>query len=120
MKIRLFVYLLTIICVAPFVSADSTALSPTPHTLPLTTVVRPTLSPQEWEELNAARAKALKANPDLIVKARALALKMRAFQEKVNAAILKEDPRIAPILDQHNHINPSPVPHDTPVPVPNR
>jgi hypothetical protein len=57
-----------------------------------------TLSPTEWQELRTARTAALKANPDLVTRASQLSEKMRQFQQKLNAAMVKTDPNIAPVL----------------------
>jgi len=57
-----------------------------------------TLSPSEWQELRTARTAALKANPDLVTRASQLSEKMRQFQQKLNAAMVKTDPNIAPVL----------------------
>lgn len=57
-----------------------------------------TMTPEEWQELRTARQAALKANPDFVAKSAQLAAKMRAFQEKLDAAMVKTDPKLAPIL----------------------
>jgi len=57
-----------------------------------------TLTPEEWQELRTARQAALKANPDFAAKAAQLSAKMRAFEEKLDAAMIKTDPKLAPIL----------------------
>ena len=57
-----------------------------------------TISPAEWQELGVAKAAALKANPDLTAKANALAEKMRAYQQKLDAAIIQTDPRAAAVI----------------------
>jgi hypothetical protein len=57
-----------------------------------------TLPSEEWQELRIARQAALKANPDFAAKSALLSAKMRAFQDKLDAAMIKTDPKIAPIL----------------------
>ncbi len=61
------------------------------------------ITPQEWQELNAAHAAAMKANPDLLQKAQEISAKMRAFQQKLDTAIVKIDPNAAPIIDRLEH-----------------
>ncbi len=56
------------------------------------------MTPEEWQELRNARQAALKENPELATKAQELSAKMRAFQEKLDAAMLKSDPHLAPVL----------------------
>ena len=56
------------------------------------------LSPKEWQELRMDRAQALKANPALVANASALSQKLRAFQQKLNAAMVKTDPNIGLVL----------------------
>ena len=56
------------------------------------------ITPQEWQRLNAARTAALKANPALMQKGAEISAKMHAFQQKLDAAIIKADPTIAPLL----------------------
>jgi hypothetical protein len=56
------------------------------------------ISPEEWKELIAARSAAFKADPDLVAGSQSLSEKMRAFDEKLTAAMVKTDPTIAPIL----------------------
>jgi hypothetical protein len=57
-----------------------------------------TITPEEWQELRAARSAALQANPDLISQNKKLLDKMRDFEDKVDAAMVKADPNIAPII----------------------
>ena len=45
-----------------------------------------------------AHQKALQADPDLLKKASALTDRMRAFQAKLDATMIKDDPKIAPII----------------------
>lgn len=57
-----------------------------------------TLTPDEWQELRAARTSALQANPDLIEENRRLSDKMRDLAGKIDAAMIKSDPTLAPII----------------------
>ena len=49
------------------------------------------LTPEEQQELRAARKAAMDANPDL-------AAEQKALQDKINAAMIKADPKVAPII----------------------
>ena len=49
------------------------------------------LSPEERQELMSARKAAMDANPDL-------AAEQKALQEKINAAMIKADPKVAPLI----------------------
>ena len=49
------------------------------------------LTPEDRQELMAARQEAMQANPDL-------ADQMKALQQKINAAMIKADPKVAPII----------------------
>ncbi len=53
----------------------------------------------EWQKLNVAKQAALKANPALAAKAQELAAKMDSFQEKLRAALIKEDPKNAATME---------------------
>jgi len=56
------------------------------------------ISADEWQELRAARAAAIQANPDLVAENTRLMEKMRDLETKLNAAMIKTDPAIAPTL----------------------
>jgi len=56
------------------------------------------ITPDEWQELRAARNAAIQANPDLIAENKKLLERMRALQDKVDALMIKTDPSIAPII----------------------
>src|SRR5580698_608809 len=56
------------------------------------------ITPVEWQELRAAHAAALQANPDLTAESRKLAERMHAFEDKIDAAMVKADPTLAPII----------------------
>jgi hypothetical protein len=94
------------------------AASVTTNAAPITASIAPpvshivasssrTMTSEEWQELRTARQAALKANPDFAAKSAQLTAKMRAFQEKLDAAMVKTDPNLVPILvkfegDHHN------------------
>jgi hypothetical protein len=59
---------------------------------------RPTITPEEWQELRAAHAAALKANPDVVAENKKLLERMSALEQKLNAAMVKADPSVAPII----------------------
>ena len=61
---------------------------------------------------------ALKANPSLVTTASQLNEKLRQFEQKLNAAMLKTDPNIAPVLAKFAASRPAPHPTATPVPPP--
>jgi len=69
-----------------------------PPGVPSTGANQITITPAEWQELSAARTAAFQANPDLLAENRKLSEKMRALMDKINAAMVKADPTIAPII----------------------
>jgi hypothetical protein len=56
------------------------------------------ITPNEWQELRAARSAAIQANPDLVAADKKLRERMRAFEDKVDAAMFKANPSIAPLI----------------------
>jgi Spy/CpxP family protein refolding chaperone len=58
------------------------------------------LSQDDMEEMREAREAALQADPALAAEGKALQEKQRAYQKKVEAAMIKADPDVAPILAQ--------------------
>jgi hypothetical protein len=71
----------------------------------------PAISPAEWQQLNSAREAAIKANPDLLKKAAELSDKMKAFQQKLDAAMIQANPNMAPMiakLEQRQNAPPMP------------
>jgi hypothetical protein len=78
-----------------------------------------TLSPAEWQELRAARMAAIKANPALVTKATQLQDKLRQFEQKLNAAMIKTDPTVAPVLAKFAANRPPPSHVPTPSPAKN-
>jgi hypothetical protein len=65
------------------------------------------LSDTEKQELHAAHDAAYQADSSLATEESDLKAKMEAFHEKVNAAMVKADPKVAPILAKldaaHHH-----------------
>lgn len=61
---------------------------------------KPAISPDDWQKIRAARLDAIKANPNIESKGMAMAADLRAFQAKLNAAMLKADPSVAPVIDR--------------------
>ena len=59
---------------------------------------KPALTQDDFTPLRTARIAALKANPDFDAKAIQLAAKLRTFQQKVTAAMIKADPKVAPVV----------------------
>lgn len=66
------------------------------------------LTPAEWQHIQAARQAALKANPDFDQKAMQLAAQLQALQQKVDAAMAKADPNVAPIMAKLDGGHPPP------------
>jgi hypothetical protein len=78
-----------------------------------------TMSPAEWQELRTARMAALKANPELITKSTQLSEKLRQFEQKLNVAMLKTDPKIATVLAKFAANRP-PTSNPTSIPPPSK
>ena len=73
------------------------------------------ITPDEWQELRAARSAALQANPDLLARHNKLLERMRALEDKLDAAMIKANPAIAPIIAKFEGNRPHP---GTPAPPP--
>jgi hypothetical protein len=56
------------------------------------------ITPAEWQELRSARDASLKRNPNLVEAGKPLDQKLRDFQRKIDVAVLKIDPSVAPIV----------------------
>jgi hypothetical protein len=56
------------------------------------------ITSEELDELHAARSAAIDAHPDLIAETQKLMDRMRALDAKIDAAMIKVDPGVAPIL----------------------
>ena len=66
------------------------------------------VSPNEFQQFRAARDAVLQANPDLAAEYKDIIHAMQDEQSKLDAAMIKADPKVAPIvaklvaLRQHN------------------
>jgi hypothetical protein len=69
----------------------------------------PTISAAEWQELRAARSKAMQANPDLVAEA-----KKRAYQGTLDADMVKSNPQVKPLITKFESGRPT-VASNTPV-----
>lgn len=58
----------------------------------------PLISPEEFQRLRAAREAALQANPDLAAEQGKINSEMQAQLAKLDAAAIKADPKVAPIM----------------------
>jgi hypothetical protein len=56
------------------------------------------VSPSEFQQLRAARDAVLQANPDLAGEYKQIITDMQAQQDKFDAAMIKADPKVAPIV----------------------
>jgi hypothetical protein len=112
MKKRLLQFVLAI-CMMDTASAQnstspSAMFQPPPPHVPNVASNSNALTPADWQELRIAKQAALKANPNLVMESEQLTQKMRAFQEKLDAAIIKEDPTVAPIISKLEASRPKP------------
>ena len=64
------------------------------------------LSKEERQEVRQARDTALQADPALAAEGRDLEAKMRDYHQKVNAAMIKADPNVAPLLAKMDAAHP--------------
>ena len=64
----------------------------------LTGVDQFTITPDELMELHTARSAAINAHPELIAENQKLMDKMHALNDKIDAAMIKIDPGVAPII----------------------
>jgi len=109
----LLIWLGSIMLLAATPSTDVSSPSPNPKPSPVQTGIPlrpngPPLNPnavtaQEWQELLAARTAALQANPDLMSNANEISQKMRDFQQRLNAAVIKTNPSLAPFIAMMEH-----------------
>ena len=56
------------------------------------------ITPKEWQELDAARNLAIKANPDLMQSSEKLNDRLRSIEVALNAAMAKADSEMAPLI----------------------
>ena len=70
--------------------------------------------PSEWQELRSTRDTTLQSNPDLAAEYKSLLAEMDQQQKDLDAAMIKADPKVAPIvakleqLRKKNSVNRSP------------
>lgn len=69
------------------------------------------LTPDERQELKSAHDAALQANPDLAAQEKQLREEMDALHKQIDAAMIKADPNVAPIIAKmqaahHHHDGP--------------
>jgi len=112
MRLYSSIFLIAVLLVGAL-PVHSSASAPT--TTPLTNA--DAITPEEWQQLRTARSAALQANPDLLTNHQKLIEKMRALDDKIDAAMIKTDPTIAPIIAKFEANRPRPHPLVTP-PVP--
>jgi len=79
-------------------SAVSSAKPGSPATTQPQAAPRALLSRSEFEQFRAARDSALQANPDLAAEYKQILADMQAQQAKLDAAMVKADPKAAPIV----------------------
>jgi hypothetical protein len=53
---------------------------------------------EDWKEIRAARTAAIQANPSLMAKSKKLLERMKALQSSLDAAMIKKDPSLSPIV----------------------
>jgi len=126
-QLALFIVVLSLAPTAWAQQASNTTLPihPSPGAtpgVPISEANQIMITPAEWQELSAARTAAFQANPDLVAENRKLSEKMRDVMDKINAAMVKADPTIGPIIAKLEANRPHPgapvgSPPATPVPV---
>ena len=77
--------------------AATTPSSPGAHA-PTPAPLAPLVSPGEFQQLHAARDAVMQANPDLAAEYKAIIGEMQAQQVKLDADMIKVDPKVAPIV----------------------
>jgi hypothetical protein len=63
------------------------------------------ISIADWQTLRAARSAALDANPSLVAESQALLAKKKSLDKEVDAALVKEDPSLAPFIAKLHKID---------------
>ena len=76
----------------PNEASPTTTLKPAPITPSVS------LTPEDLQELRTARVQAMKSNPELVANAKRIADQMRAFEDKLDAAMIKADPNVSPLI----------------------
>jgi hypothetical protein len=88
----------------PLPGAPAAGLKPTPGSNGTNPALQmPAISPAEWQEVRTARDAAMKANPDLLKTSADIAAKMREFQQKLDAAMIQANPKVAPTIAKLEH-----------------
>ena len=64
------------------------------------------LTDEERQELHAAHDAALQADPDLAAEGKDLQAKMQAYHQKLDAAMIKADPKVEPIITKMEAAHP--------------
>jgi hypothetical protein len=86
--------------------------SPPAHSPPLNTPPATTdpmaITPDEWREVRAAHSAVLQANPSLLAEHEKLVERMRALEDKIDAAMVKADPTLSPIIAKFEGNRPHP------------
>ena len=57
-----------------------------------------TITAEDWQELRMARSQAIESNSDFSLESKQLADEMRAFEDKLDTAMMKADPGMAPLI----------------------
>lgn len=83
--------------IALLILATATIVSPT-HAASPATVDPTTLLPQEWSAFRYERLAVLRSQPKLNAQDQALTREIQTQQGKVEAAMIKADPTVAPVL----------------------
>ncbi len=80
--------------------ADTPTVSPPP---PPMTQPNPMLTSEEWRELSVAKQAVTKANPELEAQRRQLLQRMRLFEDKLQAEMMKANPDLASTIFKYYH-----------------
>ena len=82
------------------IKSIGTAYPPTKSSVIATTPRRPPNipMPKEWQELRLVRETTLQSNPDLAAEYKSLLAEMDEQQKEMDAAMMKVDPKVAPIV----------------------
>jgi hypothetical protein len=80
------------------IAGQSSNLSPAPGAPPPSPLTQVSLTPNDMQELRAARSAALQKDPNLQTDGLKIMERMRAFEDKLDAAMVKSDPTLAPLV----------------------
>jgi hypothetical protein len=100
---RLTLILIVAACLTGTASAQQAGSTPAAHTnlpsgVPPAGMAQFAITSDELMELHTARSAAINAHPDLITENQMLMERMHALNDKINAAMIKIDPGVAPII----------------------